>query len=257
MIHIKTDEEVALMRESGKLLAQVLERVKAAVTPGVSLRTLDIIAKEEIEKRGATSSFKGYTGGGNAPPFPGYLCASINDEVVHAPAARDYILKEGDVLSLDLGLIKDGWHADMAETLAVGTVKKEEADLITRTHEGLLRGIEAAIPGKQLSSIGKAVFEYIERHKLGTVTSFVGHGIGKEMHEEPAVPNYPTEKADKIILKPGMVIAIEPMVTLGKPALHIADDGWAAVTNDGSIAAHFERTVAVTKDGPEVLTRLH
>ena len=257
MIHIKTAEEVAKMRESGRLLAEALSEVTKKVAPSITIKELDTIAGKAIEERGGISSFKGYTAGKKMPPFPSYLCVSINDEVVHGTGDRDYTLKEGDLIGFDIGLIKDGWHADMAETVAVGKVSPEAAKLLQVTHEALEKGIAAAIPGKPLSDVGKAVFSYVEAHNLGTVTSFVGHGIGKEMHEEPPVPNYPTKQAEAIIMKPGMVLAIEPMVTLGDPALHIADDGWTAVTDDGKLAAHFERTIAVTDNGPEVLTRLH
>lgn len=256
MIRYKSTEEIEKMRVSGRLLAEVLEEIKRHIAPGATLLQLDGIAEKAIQERGAISSFKNYTAGGSMPPFPSFVCTSINSEVVHGPGTRTYTLQEGDIIGIDIGLIKDGWHADMADTVGVGTISKEAEHLLAATKEGLLKGIAAARAGKPLSDIGTAVHTYIEEQGLGTVTSFVGHGIGTDMHEDPPVPNYPTKQASKIIMKPGMVLAIEPMVTIGDPTLHIADDGWTAVTDDGSLAAHFERTIAITKDGPEILTQL-
>ena len=257
MIHIKTKDEVKAMRESGKLLAEVLQEVIAAVKPGVTLPELDSVAKEAVLKRGAESSILEYTGKGGMPPFPSYICASVNNEIVHAPAARDVTLYEGDVIGIDIGLVYKGWHADMAETVPVGEISKEAKKLLSVTKEAMYKGIEVAKVGNTLNDIGQTVYDFVEENNFGTVTTFCGHGIGREIHEEPPVPNYPTKQGEEVVLKEGMVIAIEPMVTAGGPGLEIDDaDGWTAKTQDGGLGAHFERTVAITADGPQILTKL-
>ena len=254
MIHIKHAHELKAMRESGRLLAEVLEEIKSAIAPGVNLKTLDELACSEIAKRNVRSSFKGYTAGGALLPFPAYLCASVNNEIIHAPATRDIILREGDIVGLDIGLNYKGWHADMAETVAVGIISDDAQRLLDATREALSKGIAAAMNGVPLNEISKAIYNHIESSGFGTVETFVGHGIGRAMHEDPAVPNYPTKSAEEIILKTGMVLALEPMVTLGKSETRVADDGWTAKTADNSLAAHFEHTVAITDKGPEILT---
>ena len=256
MIHIKTPQEVEAMHTTGKLLVEIVKEVIASAKAGVSLQMLDTIAKDAMEKRGAASSTIGYKGGGSMPPFPAHFCASVNDEIVHAPASREILLKDGDIVGLDISIVYNGWHADMAETIAVGEIPNETKRLLEVTKKSLFKGIEKAVVGNTLKDIGQSVFDYVEHNKYGTVTSFCGHGIGKEIHEEPQVPNYPTKKAKEVVLKEGMVIAIEPMVTTGRPALEITDDGWTAKTEDGGLGAHFERTVAITKDGPQILTEL-
>ena len=256
MIHIKTKKEIEAMRVSGRMLVEVLQEIKKAAKSGVTLRELDTIAKEAIYKRGAGSSIREYKGNGTLPPFPAYLCASVNDEIVHAPATRDIELKDGDIIGLDIGLVYKGWHADMAETIPIGAVSNNVKRLLEVTKESMYKGIEAALVGNTLNDVSMAVYDHVEANNFGTVTSFSGHGIGREIHEEPTVPNYPTKKAEEIVLKEGMVIAIEPMVTEGDPGLEISDDGWTAKTQDGGLSAHFERTVAITEDGPKILTTL-
>ena len=256
MIHIKTNDEVSAMRKTGKILVEIMEEVISAAKPGVTLQALDDLAKKAMEKRGAESSTIGYKGGGDLPPFPAHFCASVNDEIVHAPSNRDIVLKDGDIVGFDISVVHEGWHADMAETIAIGEISKDAKRLLQVTKDSLFKGIKAAKPGNTLNDISKAVYEHVEAENLGTVTSFCGHGIGRSIHEEPPVPNYPTKKASEIKLKEGMVIAIEPMVTAKDPGLEISDDGWTARTQDGELGAHFERTVAITKDGPEILTNL-
>jgi methionyl aminopeptidase len=256
MIERKSKEEIAMMREAGRKLSECLAVVVALVKPGVKLHELDSVAEREILNRGATPSFKGYRQRESDTPFPASLCASVNSEVVHGPASRDIVLFEGDIVGLDLGLSYNGWNADMALTIPVGAVSGDAQRLIAVTREALTAGIASVRPGGKLIEVSSAMYRYITEHGFGVVTGFCGHGIGRRIHEEPMVPNYPTPAAETIELKVGMTLAIEPMVTAGNPSLVIADDGWTARTRDGSLSAHFEHTVAVTDNGCEVLTQL-
>ena len=237
------------MREAGRLVGEVLTELASKVAPGISTAELDELAEKRIAKRGAVPAFKGYHG------YPATICASINDEVIHGIPSGRRVLVEGDIISLDVGASIDGYYGDSAITLAVGRVSEEAATLLRVTEESLFKAIEQARPGRRLSDISHAVQHHVEAHGFSIVREFVGHGIGQRMHEEPQVPNY-GEPGHGPRLAEGMVLAIEPMVTMGSWEVRILEDGWTAVTQDGSLAAHFEHTVAVTDDGPEVLTSL-
>lgn len=245
---IKTPRELVLMREGGKMLATVMQELEKEVRPGVATNFLDEQAELKIRKAGAIPAFQGYEG------FPKTLCASVNEEIVHViPSKR--ILKEGDIITLDLGLIWEGRYLDMARTVPVGRISKTATDLIEATQKSLNLGIEQARPGNALGDIAYAVQRYVEGKGYGVVRELCGHGIGKELHEEPKVLNY-GEKGKGLVLKEGMVLCIEPMVTVGDWKLKKASDGYGFQTKDGSLSCHFEDTIAITSKGPEVLTRL-
>jgi len=256
MFHLKSKDEIAKMRESGKMLAEVFALIKKEVKPGVRLQELDNLAFEEIVKRSAKPCFKGYQQSEQDPPFPSSLCTSLDSELVHASAARTIVLQEGQIIGIDIGLQYNGWNADMAETIAVSTMSDKAQKLIEVTAKALKLGIKAAVCGKSLVNISQAIYNHVTAHGFGVVTSFVGHGIGRRLHEDPRVPNFPTDEAKDIILKAGLVLALEPMVTAGSPEIEILSDGWTARTKDGSLSAHFEHTIAITNDGPEILTRI-
>jgi methionyl aminopeptidase len=235
------------MREAGRLVGEVLSELAAHVAPGVTTADLDELAEKRIRRAGATPAFKGYHG------YPATICASVNEEVIHGIPSGRRILNEGDVISIDVGASLDGYFGDSAITLAVGQVSEEAATLLRVTDESLYKAIEAVKPGGRISDIGHAVQKHVEAYGFSVVREFVGHGIGQKMHEEPQVPNY-GEPGRGPRLTEGMVLAIEPMVNAGKAAVKVLADGWTAVTRDGSLSAHFEHTVAVTADGPWVLT---
>jgi methionyl aminopeptidase len=247
---IKRPAEVDRMRAAGRILAGILDVLHAQLRPGVSTGELDEIAARMIRDAAAVSSFKGY--GGN-PPFPGVICASINDEVVHGIPSPRRRLAEGDIISIDIGCIVDGWHADCARTWVVGPGDPEVAVLIDATRRGMEAGIAAALPGNRLGDVGHAIESVAHEHGYGIVRPFVGHGIGQAMHEEPQVPNYGTPGTGMLI-ETGMCFAIEPMFTLGVDEVVVDDDGWTVRTADGSRSAHFENTIVVTEHGPEILT---
>ncbi|RIL06230.1 MAG: type I methionyl aminopeptidase [Proteobacteria bacterium] len=251
-IRIKTRREVDAMREAARHVAEVLLELRELAKPGVTTRDLDQHARKAIQKRGVQSSFLGY-GPHGLPPYPGVVCVSVNDEIVHGiPGGR--VLEEGDVVSVDFGVSYEGYHGDSAFTVTLGSTSAEAQRLVEATREALDRGIEQMVPGKRLSDIGHAVQVRAESEGFSVVRQFVGHGIGREMHEPPQIPNYgPAGRGPR--LKPGMVFAIEPMVTAGGPDVAILEDEWTAVTADGSLAAHFEHTILITDHGPEVLTR--
>lgn len=252
-IPIKTRREIDAMRESGRHVAEILLILREAAKPGVTTAELDRIAAREIEKRGLTSSFLGYDPGG-LPPYPAVVCVSVNDEIVHGiPGKRT--LQEGDIVSIDFGICKGGFHGDSACTIPVGEVNEEARDLVGATREALYKGIEQMVPGNRLSDIGHAVQARAEASGYGVVRQFVGHGIGREMHELPQIPNYGRPGRGPRLL-PGMVFAIEPMVNVGSERVRMLDDEWTAVTADGELSAHFEHTVLITEEGPEVLTRV-
>jgi methionyl aminopeptidase len=252
-IRIKTRREIETMRAAGREVAEILLELREVARPGVATAELDEQARRAIKRRGVTSSFLGYAPYG-LPPYPAVLCVSVNEEVVHGiPGPRE--LKPGDVLSLDFGASVDGYHGDSALTIPVGTVSAEVQRLIEVTRDSLERAIAEMVPGRRLSDVGHAVQERVESEGFSVVRSFVGHGIGCEMHEPPQIPNFgPGGRGPR--LKPGMVFAIEPMVTAGGPEVRMLDDQWTAVTADGSLAAHFEHTILITDEGPEVLTRV-
>jgi methionyl aminopeptidase len=248
MIILKSPDEVAKMRVAGGIVAETIETVLAAVQPGVSTADLDVVAEAFIKERKATPSFKGYRG------FPASICASLNEEVVHGIPSPKRILKEGDVLSLDFGAIWDGYHADSAVTVFVGEPASAEAEKLVRvTEEALEAGISQIRPGGRLSDISHAVQQVVEGAGFSVVREYVGHGVGRSLHEDPQIPNYglPGRGPE---LRPGLVVAVEPMVTMGDWKTRVLADDWTVVTADGSLAAHFEHTIGVTEDGREVLT---
>lgn len=242
----RTAEEIAKMRRAGKVVAEMHEATRAAAHPGVTTAALDAVAREVLERRGARSNFLNYRG------FPAVICTSPNDMIVHG-IPGPYVLAEGDILSIDCGAIVEGYHGDAAFTMAVGQVTPEAARLIEVTERSLWAGIEQLRPGRRLHEVGRAVQDVAEAAGFSVVREYVGHAIGTAMHEEPQVPNYWPGTGGPA-LKPGMVFAVEPMVNAGSPGTRVLEDGWSVVTADGRLSAHFEHTIAVTEDGPEVLT---
>jgi methionyl aminopeptidase len=252
-IPIKTRRETDTMRESGRHVAEILLILRDAAKPGVATAELDAIAAREIEKRGLTSSFLGYDPGG-LPPYPAVVCISVNDEIVHGiPGKR--VLQDGDVLSIDFGITQGGFHGDSACTIPIGDVSADARELMETTRDALYKGIEQMVPGKRLSDIGHAVQTRAEEAGYGVVRQFVGHGIGRLMHELPQIPNYGRAGRGPRLM-PGMVFAIEPMVNAGSGGVRMLEDEWTAVTEDGELSAHFEHTILISDDGPEVLTRV-
>lgn len=247
MIELKSAREIGLMRRAGHILADVVARLRGSVKAGMSTLQIDEDVEDFIRSQGARPAFKGYRG------FPATVCISINEEVVHGIPSAHRRVEEGDIVGLDLGCIVDGYYADCAVTLAVGEVPSRVRELLDATRESLEAGIAECRPGRRLSDVSHAIQSHVERHGFSVVRAFVGHGIGRALHEEPQVPNF-GDPGRGPQLKPGMVLAIEPMVTMGSWEVRILDDGWTAVTRDGSLAAHFEHTIAVTESGPEVLT---
>ena len=241
------------MRQSGHRLAEVRATLQEAVRPGISTMELDQIAEKAVRDRGGVPSFKGYVVGA-APPFPYTICASVNDEVVHG-FPSEAPLSDGDVISIDMGLVYGGYHSDCAFTVAIGEAGTEVQRLLDVTEQSLYRGVAQAKPGNRIGDIGHAIQSFVKPHKFGIVREYVGHGIGRMLHEPPSVPNYGKPRKG-LLIKPGWVIAIEPMVTIGSPKTKLLEDGWTVATRDGSLAAHFEHTVAVTPRGPEILTAL-
>jgi methionyl aminopeptidase len=250
MIYYKSDREITLMREGGRILADVVGRLRALARSGTSTLEIDEAVEAFIRKRGALPAFKGYRG------FPATVCISINDEVVHGIPSPRRRLKEGDIVGFDLGCIVEGYYADCAVTLPIGEIPSAVRKLLDVTRESLELAIRECRPDRRLSDVSHAVQRHVEAHGFGVVRAFVGHGIGRALHEEPQVPNF-GEPGRGPRLRPGMVLAIEPMVTMGSYEVRVLDDGWTAVTTDGSLAAHFEHTIAVTESGPDVLTALN
>ena len=247
-IQIKSAAEIEKMRTSGIALRKVHDAVRAEVRPGATTMDLERAAIATIEKLGAKAAFKGYHG------FPAALCTSVNSEVIHGIPSDRGALREGDIVSVDCGVIIDGYYSDCAVTYAVGNISDAAQKLLRVTEASLYAAIDKAVPGGRLSDISHAVQSMCEPEGFGVVHEFVGHGIGKSMHEDPQVPNY-GEPGKGPRLRPGMVLAIEPMINAGSPEVKVLEDGWTAVTVDGSFSAHFEHTVAITKDGPLILTR--
>jgi methionyl aminopeptidase len=245
MIILKTPEEIAVMAKASRIVAEALAVLKSAIKPGITTDELDQLAELEIRARGALPAFKGYRN------YPKTLCASVNEQVVHGiPSKR--VLKEGDIIGLDLGAIVGGFYGDSAVTVAVGRVDEKTAALVRITEESLSLAIEQARVGNRLSDISHAVQRHVEAAGYSVVTEFVGHGIGRQLHEEPQVPNY-GKPGQGPRLQAGMVLAIEPMVNMGGPAVRVLDDRWTAVTVDGSLSAHFEHTIAIQPSGPAVV----
>lgn len=246
MIIIKTEKEIDLMRQAGKIVAETLLLVEKKVKPGVTTAELDRIAEEFITKHGAKPSFKGLYG------FPASLCISVNEQVVHG-IPGGYVLKDGDIISVDCGAEINGFHGDAARTFAVGEISEEARRLITVTEESFFKGVEAAVIGNRLSDISHNIQKHVEANGFSVVRDFVGHGIGRNLHEDPEVPNFGMPgRGPK--LREGMVLAIEPMVNVGDCKVLTLSDGWTVVTKDRKLSAHYENTVAILPDGPEILT---
>ena len=252
-IVLKTPQEIEKMRRSGALLRQVHQTIADAVKPGVTTMDLENLAAAKIVSLGAIAAFKGVKNPGH-PDFPAVLCTSVNNEVIHGIPSAKRVLNEGDIVSVDCGLIVDGYYSDSAVTYAVGKLGLQARKLLDVTRASLEQAIQECQVGQSLGDIGAAVQEMCEGAGFGVVREFVGHGIGKHMHEDPQVPNY-GRRGKGAKLKAGMVLAIEPMINAGAAEVKVLKDGWTAVTVDGSLSAHFEHTVAITKDGPLVLTR--
>ena len=245
-IIIKSEQEIAAMRQAGKIVATVMEMLSKQVRPGMETKELDVMAARELERLGAKPSFKGYRG------FPANLCVSVNDEIVHGiPGKRT--LHEGDIVSLDFGAIFMGFHADAAVTVDVGEISSPAKELIETTEGALRAGIAAACPGARLGDISVAIQHYAESRGYSVVREYTGHGIGREMHEEPQIPNFGLPETGPV-LKKGMTLALEPMVNIGDWRTRVGDDHWTVLTADGSLSAHFEHTIAITDTDPEVLT---
>jgi methionyl aminopeptidase len=250
MVSRKSRREIEKMRTAGRIVAEVLALVESELRPGISTAHLDRLAERHIRSSGAIPSFKGY--GHRSNPFPASLCISIDDEVVHGiPGER--VIRDGQIVSVDAGAIYDGWHGDGARTFIVGQPPADVVELIDTTRLAMMAGIAAAVPEAKLADISGAIEDIAKPHGYGIVRQFVGHGIGTDMHEEPQVPNYRTG-ARGMKLVPGICLAIEPMLTLGSGDVSVKPDGWTVITTDGSLAAHFEHTIAVTENGPEILT---
>lgn len=247
MIKIKTAAQIEEMKKAGALSKMALRHVGAMVRPGVSTFELDQLAEQIIRMHGGKPAFKGYGG------FPGTICASVNDQVVHGIPNPDVILRDGDILSVDTGAVVDGWVGDNAWTFYCGTPSAEAQTLCQVTRDCLIAGIKQAVPGNSIGDIGYAIQSLAESHGFGVLRDYVGHGVGRDMHEEPNVPNF-GKKGRGVRLRAGMVIAIEPMITLGSNHVSTGADGWVVSTRDHLCAAHFENTIAITKDGPVVLT---
>jgi methionyl aminopeptidase len=247
MISLKSERELNLMRKSGAIVAQILQEMIDRVKPGVTTGELDKFAESRTKEFGAVPAFKGYHG------FPATVCISVNEEVVHGIPSFKRVLKDGDIVGLDFGVCYEGFYGDSARTVPVGKVSPEAQKLMEVTREALMKGIEQAREGNRVFDIGHAVQNHVERFGYGVVREFVGHGIGRALHEEPQVPNF-GPKGKGLLLKAGMVIAIEPMINAGSHEVKVLSDGWTAVTTDRSLSAHFEHTVAITASGPEILT---
>lgn len=248
MILIKSNREIKLMKEAGRIVALTHRLVKDAIKPGISTYELDQLAEKIIRDNGATPSFKGYNG------FKGSICASINDVVIHGIPSKKHILQNGDIISIDIGACYKGYHGDSAWTYAVGNISEERKKLLEVTEASLFAGLEFAKPSNRLSDISHAIEKYVLEHGYSVVLDFTGHGVGHKLHEDPMIPNYgPAGQGP--VLKVGMTLAIEPMVNAGKSGVVILDDDWTTVTKDGSDSAHFEHTIVITESGYSILTK--
>jgi methionyl aminopeptidase len=259
VIGLKSPAELALMREAGRIVALVHQALKAKIAPGVSTVELDALAEEIIRRHGAVPSFLGYPYSGQND-FPASVCASINEEIVHGIPSANRVLQEGDVISIDVGAIYEGWQGDAAFTVGVGRVDPEAQQLIDVADGSLMKAIEQCRAGNRLWNVMGAVQRHVEQNGFNVVREYQGHGIGRKMHEPPSIPNFLArnrrQRPRNWRLKPGMTFAIEPMVCVGDWRTRTLSDGWTVVTADGQLSAHSEHTVAVTQDGPEILTRL-
>lgn len=249
MIKIKSEREIALLREAGRIVALCHDEMRKHVKPGVSTWELDQICEQVIKDNGATPSFKGYHG------FPSAVCASVNEVVVHGMPSKNQILKEGDIIAIDIGACYKGYHGDSAWTYAVGNISEKDQLLMNVTHDSLFKGLEAVKDGAHLGDVSAAIGDYIDQYGLGIVRDFTGHGVGRELHEDPAIFNFGV-KGTGPILRSGMVLAIEPMVNSGTHRVKVLNDGWTTISKDKSKSAHFEHTIVVRPDGYEILTKL-
>jgi methionyl aminopeptidase len=247
-IEIKSKDELERMRDASRIVHDILVELKKLVAPGLTTGEIDRIAEDLIAKKGAVPAFKGYHG------YPCVICISINEEVVHGIPSPKRALRDGDIVGLDFGVVYKGYFGDSAYTVPVGKVSEEAQRLMDATRESLERGIAQCLPGKRVGDIGAAVQGHVEPKGYSVVRDFVGHGIGKKLHEDPQIPNF-GNAGSGVRLRAGMVVAIEPMVNAGGPEVKVLEDGWTAVTVDGRLSAHFEHTIAITDDGPDVLTR--
>jgi methionyl aminopeptidase len=252
MITIKSDEELKIMREAGRIVGQVLQLLREEAKAGMTTLDFDKIVRHEYAKRGAIATFVGYPPG-SKNPFRHTICTSVNDELVHGVPSKDKVLKEGDILSLDLGATFKGFVGDSAVTIGIGEIDEETQKLLDVTKESLWRGIRAAKAGVRLGTVSAAIGDYIESEGYGVVREYVGHGVGRQMHEDPQVPNYGVADTGPVLRK-GMVLALEPMVTIGDYKTKRLADGWTVSTADGSLCAHFEHTIAILDGEAEVLT---
>jgi methionyl aminopeptidase len=247
-VFLKNDNEISLMREANRIVSTILDELGENVRPGVPTMLFEDICRERCAEFGVRPAFLGYQG------FPFALCCSVNDEIVHGFPSETRFLTEGDIVSFDMGVVYEGFYGDSARTYAVGKVSDEARKLMDVTREALHRGIAEAVPGNNLYDISAAVQNYVEEFGFGIVRRFVGHGIGSHLHEKPEIPNFVPTGMTGVPLKAGMVLAIEPMVTLGTHEVEVLEDQWTAVTRDRSLSAHFEHTIAVTTDGPRILS---
>jgi len=255
MIIIKTQQEIDLIRQGGHILAEVTDKIIAKVKPGVSTLELDEYAEELMLQAGAAPAFKGYAPNFADTPYPSTLCLSINDEIVHAPAEPSRILQEGDILGIDIGLKYKNYYTDMARTVPVGKISEEARQLLLTTQASLDAAIAAVKVGGRFWDIGDAVEKVANEGGYGIVQDLVGHGVGKEIHEDPMIPNYRSNPAKKIIFKSGMVLALEPMLNIGSHKINLLEDGWTYSTADGSLSAQYENTIAINYDGTvEIMT---
>lgn len=248
MIVLKTGRELSIMREACRISAAALEIVGKAIEPGVTTAELDRLAEKFIRSEGATPNFKNYNG------FPATACISINNEVIHGIPTAKRVIKEGDIVSVDLGAMFEGYHGDNAATFACGDISAEAKRLIDTTRESLYEGIKAARAGSRIGDISSSIQSYVEARGYSVVREFVGHGVGTSLHEAPEVPNFGIAGRG-IRLMPGMTLAIEPMINMGKAGVKVLPDGWTVITQDGSLSAHFEHTVAITSEGPQIMTK--
>lgn len=259
MVTIKKPVEIEVLRQGGKILAEILNEIITQAKSGVKTIELDQLAEKLIKQKGGIPSFKNYQGRGEDVPFPTTICASVNNQLVHTPASN-YQLKDGDILSIDIGMKypnnEQGLYTDMATTVSIGKVPSLTRKLLKVTKQSLVEGISKIKEGNNLNDISRAIQGYVEAQGFSVVRQLVGHGVGYQVHEEPRVPNYVDPKNSNLELKAGMVLAIEPMVNVGDYSIKTMDDGWTVATADGKLCAHFEHTVVVTKDGFEILTKL-
>ncbi|MCI9273719.1 MAG: type I methionyl aminopeptidase [Clostridiales bacterium] len=247
MIVLKTSRELSKMREAGRISSRALRLAGEAVEPGITTWEIDCLVRKYIESQGATPSFLGYGG------FPASACISVNHEVIHGIPSKKHVLKTGDIVSIDIGACLEGYHGDNAWTFPCGEISKEARALLDATKESLFEGIKMAKPGNRIGDIGNAVQRYVEARNYSVVRDFVGHGVGAKLHEDPSVPNFGTP-ARGVRLLPGMTLAIEPMINAGTHQVRVLEDQWTTVTADGALSAHFEHSIAITPDGPQILT---